>query len=146
MKKIIFLIAVLISSATIYAQQSGTKAKAKAEKRKPLTTEERAVKITNRLTKELTLTPEQTPKVKQSTLTRLNQIEASRSKAGADKKAFGQERKKILQNWEAEMKGILTNDQFTTYLAKKEEKKKKRAEKKGSTTIEDADDSDEIDE
>ncbi len=143
--------AILIATTTMmYAQQSGKKEKGKAQKGKSLTPEERAVKITNRLQKELTLTAEQTPKVNQSTLNRINQIQAAQTKTGADKKAFGQERKKIFQNWEAELKGILTPEQYTTYLSKKEAQKKKmqenKASKKGGQPVEDTGDSDDIDE
>lgn len=132
MKKVIFMIALVLFSVSLQAQNNAEKGKTKdkTQKAKNLTPEEKADKITNRLKTELTLTEEQTPKVKQATLNRINQVTAAKTKAGEDKKVFGQERKKIFQSWETEMKGILTEDQYKTYLVKKEEKKKKIQENK----------------
>lgn len=135
MKKLFFiLIALMVSVGTMHAQQTkGNKGKGNGNgQRKNLTPEEKADKIINRLKAELTLTENQLDPVKKATLTRLNQVEAAKAKAGEDKKAFGQERKKIFQSWETELKGILTPDQYNAYLAKKEEKKKKIQEKRGN--------------
>jgi len=140
MKKLIFMLAFIATVGSIYAQQDKKteknknaqgKAKGKEQNQK-LTPEERAEKITGRLKTELSLTEEQTPKVKQATLNRITQVEAARTKAAGDKKVFGAERKTIFQNWESEMKGILTSEQYSTYLAKKEEKKKKMQEKRAA--------------
>jgi periplasmic protein CpxP/Spy len=136
MKKTFLIIAIALLSVPVLAQNSKGKGKdqEKTQKAKNLTPEEKATKITNRLKTELALTDEQTPKVNQATLSRINQVAAAKTKAGDDKKIFGQERKKIFQSWETEMKGILTADQYKTYLVKKEEKKKKIQENKGKKT------------
>jgi len=135
MKKIIFIFSFLALSMTtmsVMAQEKAKKSPAAKEaatkkdgSKKIVTSAERADKITARLKTELTLTDEQVPKVKRITEDRITQAEAAKSKAGEDKKQFGQERKKIFQAWEQEFKGILTESQYSTYLVKKEEKKKK---------------------
>ncbi len=148
MKKLIFMMIVaLVSTGTMYAQEKAkSKDKGTAQKGKNATPEERAEKITTRLKTELSLTEEQTPKVKQSVLNRINLVAAAKVKAKEDKKAFGQERKKIFQAWEVELKGILTPEQYTTFVAKREEKKKKMKEAKDKKAADPAAENDEIDE
>ncbi len=129
MKKVIFMIALLVTATFAYAQQPS--GKSKSSKGQSLSPEEKAEKITSKLKTELSLTDAQVPKVKQATLTRIKQVATAKTNAGEDKQAFRQEGRKIFQNWEAEMKGILTPEQYTAYQAKKEEQKKKMQEKRG---------------
>lgn len=147
MKKIIFILALIIAISNTYAQSDNSKGKGKGNgdgsgnkekgKGKSLSPEERADKITLRLKEKLSLTEEQTPKVKQITLTRVNAIKAAKDASKDDKKAFGQERKKLVQAWEVDLKGILTPEQFTKYTAYKEEQKKKVKEaKKNKKSVE----------
>jgi len=134
MKKVVFMIAVVIAAAfTTQAQQAKSKGNGNGngqQKGQNLTPDQKADKITARLKTELSLTDAQVPQVKQATLTRINQAADAKTKAGADKQALGQQRKQIFQSWETQMKGILTPDQYNTYLAKKEEKKKQMQQRK----------------
>lgn len=147
MKKIFILIAMLFTLNSLYAQND-VKAKLgknKSEKKK-LSPEEKAEKITNRLKSELSLTEEQTPKVKEITLERVKAKAAAKSKAGEDKKAFKAENKVIFQKWETSMLSILNQEQQKTYFIKKEEKKqakdKKKSDKGADKIKEDPDDQD----
>ena len=57
-----------------------------------------------------------------------------RAKKLTDKKAFHKEAKSIKDNFETELKGILSAEQFQKYNAYKAEMKKKHQEKKQSKT------------
>jgi len=150
MKKLILILALMVSiDATVSAQTDDSGKKNKSEKGKggsgkggngkgggnngkTLTPQEKADKITNRLKTELSLTDEQVPKVSQITLTRVNAIRDAKTASKENKQTFGQERKKIVLAWEANLKTILTPEQFSTYTTKKEERKKKIKEAKAN--------------
>ena len=83
------------------------------------TPEERANAITKRMTRELALTADQQAKVKSLILQR----ETERQEQMKARKAE-------MQKMDAELKTILTADQYNQFEQKKEEMKKKRQEKR----------------
>lgn len=115
------------------AKSKGKGGKGKGQEKKNMTPEERADKVSNRMKTELGLTDDQATKVKAITLTRATKMAEIRTKAkteGADKTALKAERKATHQAWEADLKGIVSAEQFAKYQAKKEERKKKLEERK----------------
>jgi hypothetical protein len=126
MKKVIFILALIVSIGTLYAQQPGQNNK------KYSVIDEKADKITNRLKADLGLTDNQSNQVKAITLNRVKQVHDAKASNAGDPKAFNQARKTIFQTWEDELKGIVTEDQYSKYLLKKDEKKKDAASKKAA--------------
>ena len=94
-----------------------------AQEKSKKTPEERATSITKKLTEKLSLNADQAAKVKAITLKRTEKIDQVKSKANGDANAKQTEVKAIKQQWEADLKGILTAVQFETYRKYKEEKK-----------------------
>ncbi len=85
--------------------------------RKPLTAEERADRTTMGLTKRLSLTPEQTPKIKELFLTSIKQEEADRKTAAGDKDKFRELSKVRDDARKAGIKKVLTPEQWTKFDA-----------------------------
>ena len=109
------LFAVAIASVNIYAQEPQEK---NAPKKTP---EERAENMTKRMTKELALTPDQQTKMKDLILRREQEREQKMEGAKQDR-----------GKWDAEMKAILTPEQYQKLQEKREEGKEKREEKRKS--------------
>lgn len=127
MKKVIFLLALIVSVGTLHAQQTKSKTKEKDNKgqtKKYASQDERVNKVTDDLKTNLKLTDDQTSKVRTITLNRVKQVSDAKKSFGADKAGFNKERKTIFQGWETELKGIVTADQYAAYLVKKDERKK----------------------
>ncbi len=74
-----------------------------------VTPEDRTEKLITRMTQELTLTPEQQPKVKQLILKREQDKDVNRKKMDA----LRDENKKIMDSFDVEIKKLLTPDQVT---------------------------------
>jgi hypothetical protein len=125
MKKLIFILALMVSIGTLYAQQPGQNNK------KYSGIDEKVDKITNKLKADLTLNDNQTNQVKAITLNRVKQVHDAKAST-TDPKAFKEARKTIFETWESELKGIVTEDQYSKYLLKKDEKKKAAASKKAA--------------
>jgi protein CpxP len=107
MKKILsFCLMLLFISGIAMAQQSQNK-----------TPEERAESQTQKLTKELSLTSDQSTKIKASLLQQGQQADAIRTKYAnaTDKKPMHQEIKTLHESKDAEIKKVLTADQYTKY-------------------------------
>ncbi|TGE25376.1 hypothetical protein E5K00_09360 [Hymenobacter aquaticus] len=95
------------------------------------TPEQRAEMMTKRLTQQLSLTAEQTEKVRQLALQETQQLEAVRAKyAGAnDRKGMGQELKALKAQNDTQLQQILTAEQFSKYgqlQADRQEQRKAR--------------------
>jgi Spy/CpxP family protein refolding chaperone len=133
MKKVILNVALaavfMIVSAGVFAQgaapttppatQVGTPGNQAQPQppRKPLTVEERADRQTTGMTKRLTLTTDQVPKVKEVILASLKQEDADRTAAGADKDKMIALRKTREDNKKAGLKKILTPEQWEKFNA-----------------------------
>lgn len=91
----------------------------------------RTEKALKHLTKQLSLTADQSTKTKAILESRFSAIKAAYDKAAADKdrKAFNTARKDALTKFDADFKGLLTADQATKYEALKQ-KMRERAKAK----------------
>lgn len=116
MKKITFVIVLLLAVSTLAFSQQGQRKSA----------EERAEMFAKNLTKELALNEEQSSKVKAIQVVSMTKIDEIRAKGmeSADKKAMRQEVKAVNETADTQITALLTADQKTKY----EEWKVKRAE------------------
>ena len=122
MKKVIFVFAILISSMTLFAQD------AKPKK----TPEQRATMYVKELTTELSLTADQSSKIKAVQLESLTKLDTLKAKASAgDKKAGKKEAKETTEAANASIKAILTDAQKAKFDAWVEAKKEKMKNKEG---------------
>lgn len=94
------------------------------------TPEERADNQTKRLTKHLALSADQTEKVHAIVLERTTKMEALRNEAKAEKGKKKSELQAIEAAEEAQMKQVLTPEQFDKYIKHREEMKKKMQQKR----------------
>ena len=106
MKNIILSITLLLFSTLVFAQA-------------PVTAEQKAEETVTKLKTDLALTDEQVPKVKTITVDRINKITAAKKKNGADKPRMQADSKRIFEEWQTQLKGILTEAQFSNYSSKK---------------------------
>ena len=94
--------------------------------------EERAKHRTEKMTKELNLTQDQSQRVHQLNMQKAQQMQALKAKhAGADHSAMKTEMKTLRQNWNNDLKATLTAEQYAKYQAMQEERKAKMKDKKG---------------
>ncbi|HEX8425723.1 hypothetical protein [Hymenobacter sp.] len=96
-----------------------------------MTPEQRADMQTQRLTQELTLTADQSTKVRAIALAESQELQALRAKfASADsRQGAGQEMKTVREKYDAQLKAVLTADQATKYIQMREERMGNRKEK-----------------
>ncbi len=112
MKTILLSLLLTFISIGMQAQQKATLSKA--------TPDQKADEIVAKLKTDLGLTDEQVPKVKAISLERINKNTEAFKKIGPNDKArLLAANKKILGEWEAQLKGILTEDQYNKYLGTK---------------------------
>lgn len=119
MKKL--MIVAVLASMTLAAQ---------AQEKEKRTPQERAKARTEHMTKELALSPEQQAKVEAINLKYADQVEAMRSEREAERTAKREAAKAMHDAHDAEMKAVLTADQYTKWVAKKQEAKAKQMEKR----------------
>lgn len=109
MKTIILSFCFLIGSIVVMAQQKP----AMSNK----TPEQKADEIVAKVNERVGLTDEQLPKVKAISIERVNKNTAAFKKIGPNDKArLTAANKLILDEWEIQLKGILTEDQFAKYI------------------------------
>jgi ABC-type transporter MlaC component len=112
MKKTFLLATLLLIGFTFsYAQSNQTKA--------PMTADQKADEVVAKLKNEIGLTNEQLPKVKAITVEKINKVTAAHKKNGADKTRLQSANKLILEEWESQLKGIITEEQYKKYLTNK---------------------------
>ena len=109
MKKFILSITLLLFTKLIMAQA-------------PMTADQKADEAVNKLKTEVGLTDDQIPKVKEITVDRITKVTAAVKKNGADKQKLQFDNKRIFEEWETKLKGILTEDQYNKYLQAKSKK------------------------
>ena len=117
MKKLVLVGASVLMMSVMSIAQSGQP--------KKKTSQERAENQTERLTKELSLTPEQATKVKAILASKGAEMDSVRAKkiAGADKKGVHAERKAALEKTDAELKAVFTPEQYAKFQAMMQERK-----------------------
>jgi len=118
MKKLM-MIAVLVGM-TVAAQ---------AQDKEHKTAAERAAQRTQHMTKELGLTSEQATKVESINLKYAEQAEAKRAEREADRTVARQEGKETRDAFDAELKTVLTAEQYAKWTAKLEERKERQDER-----------------
>ncbi|MCX6312949.1 MAG: hypothetical protein NT084_15115 [Bacteroidetes bacterium] len=131
MKKILFIAMLIVGSASFSFAQVAPKTD---EKQRPAkqekSPEERATDGTNRMTKELGLTADQAAKIHAFALTRAQKMDDLKAKASTDNTANQAARKKIMDEFDTNVKTVLTPEQYTKWQAEKEEHKKEHKESK----------------
>jgi predicted component of type VI protein secretion system len=85
----------------------------------PGTPQERAEQLTASMTQELSLTADQTAKVKEINLSRFNEQREMRQKARAsgDREAVREQMQTMRKKYDDQMKAVLTEEQFAKYEA-----------------------------
>lgn len=94
------------------------------------TPEERAELQAQKLAKKFNLTADQTAKIRQISLDKANRMESLKAKNKENRQATGAEMKEIKSNWETELKGVLTQDQYAQFVKERDEKMDQRKEKR----------------
>lgn len=115
------MIVALLASMTVAAQ---------AQEKDRKTPQERAKLRTEHMAKELALSPEQQAKVEAINLKYADQVEAVRAEREAERTAKRDAAEAMHAAHDAEMKAVLTADQYTKWVAKKQEAKAKHLEKR----------------
>ncbi|MBF9237864.1 hypothetical protein I2I05_10705 [Hymenobacter sp. BT683] len=122
MKKTLVLLAALAltTAGTSFAQTAPAKAtyaKTKTQK----TPAQKADHKASKMAKELGLTADQEARVEQLLLARQQQGAAFKAKYGTDKKAGCPERKAAHERYQAQLKSILTADQYAKFSQRQDE-------------------------
>ena len=122
MKKVILVFAVVVSTLSLFAQEGGSKK----------TTEQRAEQYVKELTTELSLTADQSSKIKAVQLESLTKLDTIKAKAvDGDKKAGKKEAKAVNEAASETIKAILTDEQKPKFDAWLEARKEKMKNKNG---------------
>lgn len=138
MKKMLALLtAVILAAGSVSAQTAATpmaRPDGMAQDRPNMTPEQRADFLTQRLTKQLSLSAEQTPKVRAIALAQAQEMQNLRTRyATADtRQGMGQELKTAQEKTDAQLKQVLTADQYTRYTQLRENRMDKHQNKRGS--------------
>ncbi|HPF91983.1 MAG TPA: hypothetical protein PLL57_15085 [Flavobacteriales bacterium] len=110
------------------AALAGMTVAAQAQDHQKKSPEERARVRTEHMTKELGLSPEQVAKVEAINLKYADKGAELRKEREAERAEARKEGQEMRDAHEAEMKAVLTPDQYAKWMAKKEEMKEKRME------------------
>ncbi len=122
MKRVILVLAVALSTISVFAQDGKPKKNA----------EQRATMYVKELTTELNLTADQSSKIKAVQIESLTKLDTLKAKASAgDKKAGKKEAKATTEAANASIKAILTDEQKVKFDAWVEAKKEKMKNKEG---------------
>ncbi|RSK42271.1 hypothetical protein [Hymenobacter perfusus] len=131
------LTAVMLAAGSVSAQTAAApmaRPDGTAQDRPNMTPEQRADFQTQRLIKQLSLSTEQTPKVRAIALAQAQEMQNLRTKyATADtRQGMGQELKSAQEKTDAQLKDVLTADQYTRYTQLRENRMDKHQNKRGS--------------
>lgn len=143
MKKMLSLLAaVVLAAGTVSAQTTpvaaGTAPMARqgrmGQGQMNMTPEQHADMMSQRLTKQLSLSPDQTAKVREMALAQGQEMQALRAKypAGSDRRAALPEMKALKDKYDAQLKTILTPEQAAQYEQKRDDQMDKRKEMRKS--------------
>lgn len=128
MKKILFFATafLLFVAFSANAQQRGSK-----PHREQMTPEQQAARLVERMNKELTLTEQQQSELKTWFTTSLKQRNENFKKNKDNRENMREEMKKEREATNAELKKVLTAEQYKTYKANEEKRQQERKERGG---------------
>ncbi|QNF35349.1 hypothetical protein HUW51_22495 [Adhaeribacter swui] len=133
MKSTFFALAFgIMAVSTGFAQIQNNNTAPTQENRTRATPEERANRQTAMMTETLGLSADQEAKVKALNLKRLTQIDAMRENREANEKVNRNQAKNIRENFNTELKSILTPEQFTKFEAEQGNMRGKRGKFNGA--------------
>lgn len=115
----------------IIAALAGLSVATQAQEQKSKTPEERAQMRTERLAKQLDLSPEQVAQVQAINLKYIDKTDELRKERQAEHAETREAGKAMRGSHEAEMKAVLTPEQYTKWMAAKEKVKARQTEKAG---------------
>ena len=123
MKKLLFLIAALglATAGTSFAQTAPAARPAQAPQHPPRDPDKMADHRAGKMAKTLGLSPDQEAKVEQLLLARQQETAALKAKYGTDRKAGRAEMKAAHERYQAQLKTILTPEQFAKFDQMKDE-------------------------
>ncbi len=121
-----YLVRISMIIALMFAMNASSIAQERGKGKSP---EQRAEKITNKLTEKLDLSSRQVPQVKAIVLDFATKMQEARQSNQGDKEAMKEIRKQLRSEKKAEMQAVLTEEQFEKL---KELKKERREGRKGS--------------
>ena len=124
MKKLIGFILLCCVMSFSYAQNQS--------QRTPKTPEQRAISISNYLTKVLVLSDDQKTKVYNLALDGATKMKDAREKNAEDRQAMRNAMKPIRDEFDTQMKNVLTPDQYASWQKLKEERKQERQNNPGT--------------
>jgi Spy/CpxP family protein refolding chaperone len=129
MKRIIslFSLILLVSGISLKAQNANSSATAQ---KPPKSAEERTEMWMQKMTERIAITPDQAPKIKDIVLKREKQIAADREKYKSDKEAMKVAMKERNATFEAEIKKVLTAEQFQKLREARRDERAKMKERK----------------
>jgi sorbitol-specific phosphotransferase system component IIBC len=132
MKKILILLAISSSSFILNAQTTSNNGTSPASEIgvQNMNPVEKATHLTNRMVKSLGLSEEQKTKVMAVNLDAAQKMKSLRENNEIKGKEMHSERKKIEQEKELQLKGILSDDQFQRFIKEKQDMKQRMIEKR----------------
>ena len=134
MKKMLALLtAALLTAGTLSAQTAPAPA-GRLQQRPDLTPEQRADAQAQRLTTQLGLTADQTPKVRALVLAQVQELQTLRGKyaAAGSRQGMGAELKAAQDTFETQLKAVLTADQYSRYAQLREDRQDQRRASRGN--------------
>ncbi|MBC8085430.1 MAG: hypothetical protein H7Z21_19700 [Hymenobacter sp.] len=137
-KTLVILAALLLTVRAASAQSTDMTATGREmqldQGRDNITPEQRADMQTQRLTKQLSLSTDQSTRVRAIALAENQEVQVLRGKytAAGSRKGAGQELKALVDKYDAQLKAVLTAEQATKFDQLRAEQMDKRKEKKDS--------------
>lgn len=119
MKKIVLFMAMTVLATGAISAKAALTSVEQGPGQGPATPEERAERQTRMLTEHLSLSADQTAKVKPIILARINEQSSLREKMqeGGDRQAMMGEFRKLNEKYNAQIKAVLTAEQYAKYEA-----------------------------
>lgn len=114
----LFLMAILLMGGVVMAQDS------RRGDKKDVTPEVRAQRMTDRMVKEYSLNEKQAKELQAANLELVKQMQVNKEQAKAEKRQKREDMKSMRDAREAQLKKILTTDQYTAYQKKQAEREK----------------------
>jgi periplasmic protein CpxP/Spy len=134
MKKMLALLTAALLTAGAATAQTTPAPASRLQQRPDLTPEQRADAQAQRLTKQLGLTADQTPKVRALVLAQVQELQTLRGKyaAAGSRQGMGPELKAAQDTFETQLKAVLTADQYSSYAQLREDRQDQRRAARGN--------------